>query len=188
MDRSDDISSEAPSRDEHPIRASGAGAADADSVRSGDFSRDPAFDPDELFEVIGREENADRVSAAMRHFLMRGDGAAFERAVATFVRSARVRAEPIEQVLALLIELAGEREGVAYPHDWTPTDLRRLVLRAVLLAFYGDDAAKKAAERAKERLESLSAPPPADVAPADAHTRRDPRAAHLAEQPGGLAE
>jgi hypothetical protein len=38
----------------------------------------------------------------------------------------------------VLIELAEAREGAAYPHDWTPTDLRLLVLRGVLIAFYGD--------------------------------------------------
>jgi hypothetical protein len=109
------------------------------SARSGDFSHDPAFDPEQLFEVIGHDENADRVSAAMRAFLARGDLAAFERAVAVFVRSARARHEPVERVLAVLIELAEAREGVAHPHDRTPTDLRRAVLRGVLLAFYAND-------------------------------------------------
>jgi hypothetical protein len=118
--------------DEEPAGSAPQGA------RSGDFSHDPALDPDQLFQVIGREESVERVSGAMRAFLARGDTATFERAVAVFVRSARARGEPVERVLAVLIELAGEREGVAAPHDWTPTDLRQLVLRAVLLAFYGE--------------------------------------------------
>ena len=106
--------------------------------RSGDFSRDPALDPHERFEVISREDNARRVADAMRTFLKQGDVAHFEQAVAVFVRSARARSEPIERVLAVLIELAEAREGVAYPHDWSLTDLRWVILRGVLLAFYGD--------------------------------------------------
>ena len=108
------------------------------SARSGDFSRDPALDPDQLFEIIGREENADRVSQAMHTFLDNGDVARFEQAIAVFVRSARARGEPVERVLAVLIDLAAAREGTPFPHDWTLTDLRLVVLRGVLLAFYGD--------------------------------------------------
>lgn len=108
------------------------------AARSGDFSQDPAFDPEQLFEVVSHEEDSERVSAAMRAFLANGDVAHFEQAVAVFVRSARARAEPIERVLALLIELAEAREGAAYPHDWNLTDLRLVILRGVLLAFYGD--------------------------------------------------
>jgi hypothetical protein len=116
-----------------------AGSA-SPSARSGDFSQDPALNPEQLFQVIGREENAERVSSAMRAFLVRGDTETFEQAVAVFVRSARARGEPVERVLAVLIELAEAREGVGSPHDRTPTDLRRLVLRGVLLAFYGEAA------------------------------------------------
>jgi hypothetical protein len=110
----------------------------ADTARSGDFSQDPALDPDQLFQVVSREEDADRVAEAMRKFLAQGDVPGFEQAVAVFVRSARARGESVERVLALLIELAEAREGVAYPHDWSLTDLRWVVLRGVLLAFYGD--------------------------------------------------
>lgn len=106
--------------------------------RSGDFSQDPTFDPEQLFSVIGREENAARVSEAMRAFAACGRQGAFEQAVALFVRSARARNEPIEQVLAVLIELATDEEGVARPHDLERSDLRQLVLRGVLLAYYGD--------------------------------------------------
>jgi hypothetical protein len=116
------------------------GTRSPDNARSGDFSRDPAFDPEQLFEVIGREDNVERVSQAMRAFLEHPDAALFERAVATFVRSARARGAPVESVLAVLIGLAEAREGNAYPHDWTLTDLRWLILRGVLLAFYGDAA------------------------------------------------
>jgi hypothetical protein len=120
-------------------------------ARSGDFSHDPTLDPDQLFQVIGREESVERVSDAMRAFLASGDMATFERAVAVFIRSARARGEPVERVLAVLVELVEEREGVAYPHDWTPTDLRRLVLRAVLLAFYGETPATPHAPSVERR-------------------------------------
>lgn len=109
-----------------------------DSVRSGDFSHDPAFDPEQLFRVISCEENAEHVSQAMHTFLANGDVSRFEQAVAVFVRSARARGEAVERVLAVLIGLAEAREGTAYPHDWTLTDLRLLVLRGVLLTFYGE--------------------------------------------------
>jgi hypothetical protein len=129
---------ERPSRaDDRPLRRP-SGSPPAGTARSGDFSHDPAFDPDQLFQVVSHEENADRVAEAMRKFLAQGDVARFEQAVAVFVRSARARGESVERVLAVLIELAEAREGVAYPHDWSLTDLRWVVLRGVLLAFYGD--------------------------------------------------
>ena len=106
--------------------------------RSGDFSRDPGFDPEQLFRVIERDDNVARVSEAMHAFLAHGDRDVFQQAIAIFVRSARARREPIERVLAVLIELAGQREGAAYPHDLELSELRRLVMRGVLLAFYGD--------------------------------------------------
>jgi hypothetical protein len=81
----------------------------------------------------------------MRAFLANGDVPRFEQAVAVFVRSARARGEPVERVLAVLIELAKARDEPAYSHDWTLTDLRRLILRGVLLAFYGD-ASPRASE------------------------------------------
>ncbi len=109
-----------------------------EGARSGDFSRDPAFDPEELFQVVSREENAERVSQAMRAFIANGELSHFEQAVAVFVRSARARGDPVERVLAVLIALAEAREGGAYPHDWALTDLRLVILRGVLLAFYGD--------------------------------------------------
>jgi hypothetical protein len=127
--------------DEQHTRGTRSGVEDrplAESARSGDFSQDPASDPKQLFRAISHEENAERVSRAMRAFLANGDVERFEQAVAVFVRSARARGEPVERVLAVLIELAEAREGAAYPHDWTPTDLRLLVLRGVLIAFYGD--------------------------------------------------
>lgn len=113
-----------------------------DERRSGDFSQDPTFDPDRLFRAIDRTENSAGVSEAMRVFVDRGEREALERAVALFVRSARARNEPIERVLAVLIELATGREGAAAPHDLQLSELRHLILRGVLLAFYGDSMAR----------------------------------------------
>ena len=113
------------------------------NARSGDFSQDPAFDPEQLFLVISREENAERVSQAMRAFLANQDVPRFEQAVAVFVRSARARGDPVERVLAVLIELAEAREGTALPHDVSLTDLRLVILRGVLLAFYGDTTVQR---------------------------------------------
>ncbi len=109
-----------------------------DPVRSGDFSQDPAFDPEAVFGVIEEGENLERIEKAMREFLGRGQIGTFERAVAVFVRSARARHDSVERVLALLIKLADDYGGQRAPHDLELTDLRRLVLRGVLLAFYGD--------------------------------------------------
>jgi hypothetical protein len=109
-----------------------------DPMRSGDFSQDPTFDPDAIFGVIEEGENLERIAQAMREFLVRGQIGTFERAVALFVRSARARHDSVERVLALLIKVADEYSGLRAPHDLELSDLRRLVLRGVLLAFYGD--------------------------------------------------
>jgi hypothetical protein len=82
------------------------GDGNMSTERSGSFSSDPVFDPGELFEVVEREENAQRALEAMREFVRRGDGPMFERAVAVYVRSARARREPVETVLATLETLA----------------------------------------------------------------------------------
>lgn len=115
--------------------------------RSGDFSQDPTFHPEGLFRIIGRAENTTRVSEAMRVFVDRGDRDALERAIALYVRSARARNEPIERVLAVLIELATVREGAAAPHHLDPSELRQLLLKGVLLAFYGESVTPLPASR-----------------------------------------
>jgi hypothetical protein len=138
MDRSKKSPDKSPVRaDDRPLGGS-FGSPPGGTARSGDFSEDPALDPEQLFEIVSREDNVDLVAEAMRKFLAYDDAARFEQAIAVFVRSARARGDPVERVLAVLIELAEAREGMAYPHDWTLTDLRWLVLRGVLLAFYGD--------------------------------------------------
>ena len=115
--------------------------------------------------MSSREESAERVSQAMRAFLDNGTVSSLEQAVAVFVRSARARGEPVERVLAVLIELAEAREGSAYPHDWTLTDLRLVVLRGVLLAFYGDTSVARRApgvERRGADRRCVDTPAPSD--------------------------
>jgi hypothetical protein len=119
---------------------------------SGDFSSDPTFDPAELFAVIQRDENVARVSGAMRTFVERGDTDSFQRAVAVFVRSARAREEPIERVLGVLEELVDGLEGHPLPgSSERETKMRTLVLRGVLLAFYGGEAVEREDSKRQSR-------------------------------------
>jgi hypothetical protein len=142
-----------------------AGDAPDGDERSGDHSQDPVFDPAELFQVIEQETNADRVLAAMREFLRRSHTAEFERAVAVYVRSARTRGEPIEVVLGTLQAVADELERDAPPgFKERDTPLRHLLLRGVLLAFYGADAVQREESARRERAERRRSPrrePPA---------------------------
>lgn len=127
--------------------------------RSGDFSRDPTFNPGELFDVIEREESVERVLAAMREFEQRGEEQLFARGVALYARSARARGESVETVLGVLETIADslDRDGQpGFPQRETP--LRQLVLRGVLLAFYGAGAVRREEDarraRTAQRLQS----------------------------------
>lgn len=125
-----------------PLVAEGSPDSAPRMERSGSFSRDPQFDPSELFEVLGEAANSERALEAMREFLQTGDVAHFERAVAVYVRSARARAVPIEQVLAALNRLSDAQVARYTQRGGTilqPSELQRHVVRGVLLAFYGDD-------------------------------------------------
>jgi len=115
---------------------------------------------EELFEVIEHDANVDRVSEAMRAFLARGDTASFERSVAVFVRSARARHEPVEIVLAALESLVDAVEASGVPgFDRRNTPLRHLVLRGVLLAFYGAEVVQREADARQERVERRAQSP-----------------------------
>ena len=145
------------------------GSSPAGSERSGRFSRDPVFDPEELFEVLRREEDMDRVLAAMREFRDRGDVRLFERAVAVYVRSARARGEPVESVLAALEQFADELERDSSPgFTERDTPMRYVVLRGVLLAFYGADVVRREESARRDRIDRRNRDrpePPADLAP-----------------------
>lgn len=121
--------------------------------RSAEFSKDPMFDPKELFEVIENGENQGRVREAMLKFVDRGDPELLSQAIAIFVRSAHARGEAIEQVLASLESLANASEGSAregYAERDTP--LRQLAMRGVLLAYYGEEAVNRESEARERRL------------------------------------
>ena len=123
--------------------------------RSGEFSRDPALDPKELFAVIEDEENLHRVLGVMREFLSRRDTHSLERGVAVYVRSARTRSEPIEKVLAALETIADELERDATPgFIERDTPLRTVVLRGVLLAFYGAEVVQREDDARHRRLQN----------------------------------
>lgn len=144
-------------------------APPAASERSGKFSRDPVFDPAELFEVVRRQDDMNRVLAAMREFRDRGDFRLFERAVAVYVRSARARGEPVESVLAALEQFADELERDASPgFTQRDTPMRHVVLRGVLLAFYGADVVRREESARRDRIDRRNQDrpePPADVVP-----------------------
>ncbi len=127
--------------------------------RSGEFSQDPALDPAELFNVLQHDENVDRVLAAMREFIRRSDYDTFERAVAVYVRSARARCEPIEIVLGTLETVADDVERDAAPgFSQRDTPLRHVLLRGVLLAFYGADAVQREESARRDRVERRRSP------------------------------
>ena len=131
----------------------------ANGERSGDFSQDPVFDPTELFEVIAHDDNVHRVLAAMGEFIRRNDTGALERAVAIYVRSARTRGEPIEAVLATLQTVADDLErGGAPGFRERDTPLRSVLLRGVLLAFYGADVVRREESARRDRSERRQLP------------------------------
>lgn len=109
--------------------------------RSGLHSRDPQFDPAELFVVLDEGDNSERATQAMREYLDTGDVAHFDRAVAVYVRSARARGIPVEQVLAALNRLSDAQVARYSQRAGTimePSELQRRVVEVVLKAFYGD--------------------------------------------------
>jgi hypothetical protein len=132
-------------------------AATVPVARSGDFSHDPRFDPQELFAVVSSAESMSAVADAMSRFVAAGDLQAFERAIAVYVRSARVRRDPIETVLGTLTGIADNAEGIPRQkgllHE--ETTLRRSVLRGILVAFYGDEVVQEGSEARERRREAI---------------------------------
>ena len=141
------------------------GVGDVDQ-RSGNFSQDPVFDPTELFEVVAHDDNVRRVLGAMREFIRRNDTRALERAVAIYVRSSRARGEPIEIVLGTLQTVADDLERNSTPgFSQRDTPLRHVLLRGVLLAFYGADAVEREETARRQRVEHRSASDDSPSAP-----------------------
>jgi len=152
-----------PKKSSKPVaakRASGSKSRPASGHPSGAYSSDPILDPAELFDVLEREESRNRVLSAMREFHRLDDGQLFAHAVAVFVRSARARGDVIETVLGTLDAIADELERNAAPgFQERDTPMRNLVLRGVLLAFYGSatverEKAARAERRARQRRDA----------------------------------
>lgn len=113
---------------------------DSRKKRSADYSRDPRFEPESLFGVISAGDNAEQIHEAMREFLERGGDDAFSQAVAVYVRSARARGTPIEQVLSALNDITKQFLPKSHLSEVSPERLRVLVMQGLLIAFYGQDA------------------------------------------------
>jgi hypothetical protein len=89
----------------------------------------------------------------MRKFLEKGDAPAFERSVAEFVHAARGQNVAIERVVAELEALADvvERNRLNGTLILERTELRQLMLRGILLAFYGAGSVEQSESRQRER-------------------------------------
>ncbi len=122
---------------------------ESDSFRSGDFSKDPRFDPEEAFSVFSRAETEEHVVDAMRRYVDSGERRApFAEAVAVYVRAARARSEPVERVLAILTGLADRvQDSTRGFAQFEPNEFRMLILRGVLLAYFGDSERVSGAPR-----------------------------------------
>ena len=117
-------------------------------LRSGDFSADPVFDPNETFDAVESAQSERDMSTAVGRFLDAGNHDRFARAVAVFVRAARARRQPVESVLAVLNQIAIDHEGrPQVGAEAHPTELRTLILKGVLLAFYGNEERRGTEER-----------------------------------------
>ena len=124
----------------------------SDSFRSGDFSSDPQFDPDEAFSLFSSAETEDHVFEAMRRYVDSGERSGpFARAVAVYVRAARTRGEPVERVLAILTRLADKvQESTRGFSGYEPNELRLLILHGVLLAYFGESATDQPMRRRRD--------------------------------------
>jgi hypothetical protein len=134
------------------------GPSGPSDVRSGEFSRDPMFDPAELFAVIEREHSVDAVVAAMQKFKRSGDLDLLARGVAVFARSARARGDSVETVLGGLQRIIDALESRAQPgFPGRETPLGNLALRGVLMAFYGEEVVDREADARDRRVEHQTA-------------------------------
>ena len=111
------------------------------SERSGNYSSDKRFDPNELFDVIASAPNANHATDAMRMFLAQGNPDELRQAIAIYTRSARANGKSIENVLADLNSLT-DAQHWRYDHTGellAPSQLKKLVLRTVLEGFGDGD-------------------------------------------------
>ena len=130
--------------------------------RSGDYSLDPMFDPEEHFAGVEREESRRLIEEAFRTHASPTDPVPerITRAIAVFVRSAIQRGYRVEHVIrdleAIQTRLESLRVSPVYPDE--PSELRRAVLRGILLAFYGGGAVARE-EKKRSTRKTLRADP-----------------------------
>lgn len=119
--------------------------------RSGDYSHDPSFDPEELFDAVEREDSRALVEDAFRTHLSPSDPVpeGVTRAIAVFVRSSIQRGHHVEHVIRDLEAIQTRLEGMRIGRltSDAPSELRRAVLRRILLAFYGGEAVAREDEK-----------------------------------------
>ena len=123
--------------------------------RSGDYSLDPTFDPEEIFDAVGREESRALIEDAFRSHVRATDPVpeSITRAIAVFVRSAIQRGHQVEHVIRDLEAIQTRLEGMRIGRltSDAPSELRRAVLRGILLAFYGGEAVAREDEKRSAR-------------------------------------
>ena len=123
--------------------------------RSGDYSHDPLFDPEELFHAVERAESRTLIQDAFRTHLSPTDPVpvGVTRAIAEFVRAAIQRGHHVEDVIRDLeaIQTRMERIRVSGQTPEAPSVLLRAVLRGILLAFYGGEAVAREDNRRAAR-------------------------------------
>ena len=109
----------------------------AERPRSGNYSADRRFDPDELFDVIASAESKDQAKEAISRFILEGNPDHLRQAIAIYTRSARARGKSVENVLADLNSLTDQHQE-RYAHTGellAPSQLKKLVLSTVFEGF-----------------------------------------------------
>ena len=105
--------------------------------RVAEQSHTPRFDPNELFAIANATDSVPRVPETFRTILTRENEGAFTHAIAQYVRSSHARGVDIEQVLAGVNRILAATDDMTRPADDHLSRSRQLVLRGLLLAFYG---------------------------------------------------
>lgn len=105
--------------------------------KSGSYSADKRFDPDELFDVIAVSESTEQATHAIARFVTDGDASQLRQAIAIYTRSARARGKSVENVIAELnVLIDHRRERYAHTGELlAPTQLKKLVLSTVFEGF-----------------------------------------------------
>jgi hypothetical protein len=126
-----------------------------DHYRSSDFSLDPTFAPEELFLAVDRAESRTIIAEAFTAYLESFDLVPVTRAIAIYVRASRQRGHSVEHVVRHLDAIQSRLESAPHLVLTEPSELRRAVLRGVLLSFYGPDAVRREDRRRAERRSKL---------------------------------